>query len=136
MQNEDKLIVVSDGSFVPIGGKADYAWIITTPEKTAWIKKDDAVRENPRYIASYRSELVGIISLLKYVKEKGFSNTQIEMWCNNKAVVHILNNEKEINIKDIDMAKSDLVKAGKELTKQLTKVTLRHIKGHQTDEKR
>ena len=32
-------------------------------------KKNDTVRGNPRYMTSYRSELAGIISLLKYIKK-------------------------------------------------------------------
>ena len=60
---------MSDGSYDPISGKAAYAWIITTPGKTSWIKKSDTVRGNPRYMTSYRSELAGIISLLKYIKK-------------------------------------------------------------------
>ena len=85
---------------------------------------------------SYRSELVGIISLLRYIKEKGFSNTAIEMWSDNEAVVNILNDKKELNVIDLDMAESDLVRAGKELMKRLTKVTLQHVKGHQTNKMR
>ena len=41
----------------------------------------------------------------------------IEMWCDNEAVVNILNDKKELNITDLDMAESYLVKAGKELMK-------------------
>ena len=69
MQDKKKLIAVSNGSFDPISGKVAYAWVITTLEKTAWIKKNDAVRGNSRYMTSYRSELAGIISLLKYIKK-------------------------------------------------------------------
>ena len=70
MNEEEKLTAVSDGSYDPISGKAAYAWIITTPGKTSWVKKNDTVRGNPRYMTSYRSELAGIISLLKYIKKK------------------------------------------------------------------
>ena len=65
LYEETKLVAVSDGSYDPISGKAACAWIITNPEKTAWIKKSDAVRGNPRYMTSYRSELAGVVSLLK-----------------------------------------------------------------------
>ena len=84
-------------------------------------------------MTSYRLELAGIISLLKYINKKGFSNTPIEMWCDNEAVVNILTEERELNVTDLDMAEYDLVSVGKELMKQLTKVTLQHVKGHQTD---
>ena len=130
MNEEEKLMAVSDGSYDPISGKAAYAWIITTPGKTAWIKKNDTVRGNPRYMTSYRSELAGIISLLKYIQKNGFRDTLIEMWCDNEAVVNVLNDERELNVTDLDMAEYDLVSAGKELMKQLTKVTLQHVKGH------
>ena len=39
MQDKERLIAVSDGSYDPISGKVAYAWLITTPGKTAWIKK-------------------------------------------------------------------------------------------------
>ena len=96
-------------------------------------KKSDTVRGNPRYMTSYRSELAGIISLLKYIKKNGLSNTPIDMWCDNEAVVNILTEERELNVTDLDMAEYDLVSVGKELMKRLTKVTLQHVKGHQTD---
>ena len=55
------------------------------------------------------------------------------MWCDNEAVVNILTEERELNVTDLDMAEYDLVSVGKELMKRLTKVTLQHVKGHQTD---
>ena len=84
----------------------------------------------------YRWELVGVISLLRYVKKEGYTNTPIEIWCDNEAVVNILNDEEELNVTDLDRAESDLVKIGKDLMKKLTKITLRHVKGHQAEEKR
>ena len=75
-------------------------------------------------------------NIITEIHKKGFSNTPIEMWCNNEAVVNVLNDERELNITDLDMAESDLVKAGKELMKRLTKVTLQHVKGHQTNKMR
>ena len=56
-----------DRSLDPISGKAAYAWIITVPDKSAWIKKNDSVRGNPKYMTSYRLELAGLISLLQYI---------------------------------------------------------------------
>ena len=75
------------------------------------------MRGNPKYVTSYRSELAGLISLMKYIKKEGYDNTPIEMWYDNKAVVNILNNEEELNITDLDMAEPDLVEFGKDLMK-------------------
>ncbi|KAL7545317.1 hypothetical protein ACHAWF_008670 [Thalassiosira exigua] len=127
---------VSDGSVDPVSGKAGFAWVISLPNRTAWIKFKAPVRSNPKYMTSYRAELAGVHDVLKYLDVNGMHDMSIDLWCDNKGVIDVLTSENEYGLTDLDAAESDLVKSALLILKRLPKVTLQHVKGHQEDDVR
>ena len=61
------------------------------------------------------------------------SEIDIEMQCDNEAVVNIPNREDKFCLKYLDMDESDLVKTGNDMLEQFPRTTLQHIKGRQMD---
>ena len=51
----DKIIAVSDGSLDPWTGRAGFAWILTTPQESAFAKDSKDIWINPKYMSSFRA---------------------------------------------------------------------------------
>ena len=108
-------------------------WILALPGKEVWIKQRDTVNTNPKYVTSFRAEIAGICDLLKYsVKEKMF-DTKFELWCDNKACLDILRPDRVPMLTDLVDAESDLITVMRSMLRQLKKVMVNHVLGHQED---
>ena len=133
IKSAKRLTSVSDGSLDPITGRAAFAWILALPGKEAWIKRRHTVNANPKYVTSFRAEIAGICDLLKYsVKERMF-DTEFEIWCDNKACLDVLRPDREPMLADLTDAESDLIAVARNMLRQLKKVTVHHVLGHQED---
>ncbi|KAL7550562.1 hypothetical protein ACHAWF_015354 [Thalassiosira exigua] len=130
----ERATAVSDGSVDPISGKAGFAWVLTLPNKTAWIKRSAPVRSNPKYMTSYRAELAGVHDVLQYLDDNAMNDKLIDLWCDNKGVIDVLSPGGDYSLTNLNAAESDLVKSALKILKRLPKVTLRHVKGHQEDD--
>ena len=124
---------VSDGSLDPTTGRAAFAWILATDKRKSWIRRKRATFANPKYANSYRAELAGFCDMLKYCVEKKMFDTDFSLWCDNEAVVNVLQPGRECTLTDMTESESDLVKAARRYLRQLRKVTVSHVYGHQED---
>ena len=112
---------VSDGSLDPTTGRAAFAWIMAADKRESWIRRKRATFANPKYANSYRAELAGFCDMLKYCVEKKMFNTEFSLWCDNEAVVNVLQPGREYTLTDMTESESDLVKAARRYLRQLKK---------------
>jgi ribonuclease HI len=125
---------VSDGSMDPVSGKAAYAWVLTQPNRNAWIKRSKSARSNPKYMTSFRAELLGVHDMIKYLAEKRLATATITLWCDNKGVIDVLDLEKPPSLTAVSKAEGDLVKATRVLLEPMPNIELCHVHGHQDDD--
>ena len=64
--------------------------MLTDETETAHAKPSDDIWTNPKYISSFRIELEGIHDILTYARKAGNSNRKLEIWCDNKSVLHLV----------------------------------------------
>lgn len=125
---------VSDGSVDPVDGRGAFAWVLSLPGRTAWIKRRRPVRSNPRYMTSYRAEMAGVADLLQYIKDEGLHTIEITLWCDNEAVVKVLSGENALALTDMNKSEADLTKTALDALACLPKVSINHVLGHQDDD--
>ena len=106
---------------------------MATDKRKSWILRKRATFANPKYANSYQAELAGFCDMLKYCVEKKMFATDFSLWCDNEAVVNVLQSGREYTLTDMTESESDLVKAARQYLRQLQKVTVSHVYGHQED---
>ena len=84
-------------------------------------------------MTSYRAELAGIVDLLEYQLDH-YPTTPMEIWCDNEAVVRVLQKKTALSLADLSKAEGDLVKAAKLAMHRLDHTTISWVKGHQVDD--
>ncbi|KAL7544349.1 hypothetical protein ACHAWF_007733 [Thalassiosira exigua] len=125
---------VSDGSLDPVTGRAAFSWILTLPDKEAYVKQRKPVRANPRYMTSYRAKMAGICDLLTYIDDKKLTDAHIVIWCDNVATTKVLSSDQPCSLVDISSAESDLVRAARKILLNYPHITFQHLLGHQNDD--
>ena len=81
-------------------------------------------------MTSYRAELAGIHKLLEALVETNLNEKEIELGCDNEGAVD-KSNSPEQSLDDMTAAEGDLVKAIKDTLPKFTRITLKHVRGHQ-----
>ncbi|KAL7549684.1 hypothetical protein ACHAWF_012947, partial [Thalassiosira exigua] len=128
-----KGIGVSDGSVDPLSGKAAFCWILTTPDRKAWIKVSKPVRANPRYMTSFRAEMAGLLDMLQYIDKHNMHDAFLTLWCDNKACLDILSSKEDPYMTDLSSSEADLIQAARKIIKQCPNMAFQHVLGHQDD---
>ena len=105
----DKIIAVSDGSLDPWTGRAGFAWILTTPQESAFAKDSKDIWTNPKYMSSFRAELAGLHDMLGYALKNGSRNAKYKIFCDNESVLKVLDPSKEPTIVELSKAEGKLV---------------------------
>ena len=67
------------------------------------------------------------------VSKNKLSHIEFELWCDNEAVVKVLQPTRDGILNDLTSAESDLVQVARGYLRQLKKVTVQHVYGHQED---
>ena len=61
-------------------------------------------------------------------------DTEFTLWCDNKACLDVLQPDREPMLTDLTDAESDLIAVAQSMLRQLKKVTVNHVLGHQDDD--
>ena len=88
--SSDKIVAVSDGSLDPLTGSAAYAWVLANEAETARATSTSDIWTNPKYMSSFRAELEGVHDMLTYARKAGNAGNTLEIWCDNKSVLQVL----------------------------------------------
>ena len=132
----DKIIAVSDGSLDPLTGRAAYAWVLTNAAETAHAKSSDDIWTNPKYMSSFRAKLEGVHDMLTYACKAGNTTRTLEIWCDNKGVLQVLDAKRQPSIVELSNSEGEMVQQTRRLLKQFPHATLNHFKGRQDDDVR
>ena len=130
----DKIVAVSDGSLDPLTGKAAYAWVLTNEAETARATSTSDIWTNSKYMSSFRTELESVHDMLTYARRAGNANKTLEIWCDNKSVLQVLDAMKQSSIVELLNSEGKFVQQTQHLLRHFPRASLNHVKGHQGDD--
>ena len=105
----EKIVAVSDGSLDPLTGRAAYTCVLTNESETAHAKSSSDIWTNPKYMSSFRAELEGVHDMLTYARKAGNANKKLEIWCDNKSVLQVLDTTRQPSIVELSNSEGKLV---------------------------
>ena len=128
-------IGVSDGSFSELKGKGTAAWIITNPDRSAYVSAS-AISPGVKDIQNaYRSELTGILAILEELKaicdQWGLKKGRCTIFCDGLSALNRVDELDDTNLSS-KSSSADLLQACKTMKKRLPiDIDFVHVKGHQ-----
>ena len=78
-----------------------YDTVLTNEAETAHAKSSNDIWTNPKYMSSFRAELEGVHDMLIYARKAGNANKKLEIWCDNKSVLQVLDAKRQPSIVEL-----------------------------------
>ena len=132
-------IGVSDGSYSEHHGKGTASWIITNPDKSAYVSASSISPGVKDIQNSYRSEITGILSILEELKAIcdtwGIKKGKCTIFCDGLSALQRVD-EIEETILTSKHCCADLLQACKSIKTSIPiLLVFVHVRGHQDDNK-
>ena len=132
-------IGVSDGSYSEHHGKGTASWIITNPDKSAYVSASSISPGVKEIQNSYRSEITGILSILEELKAIcdtwGIKKGRCTIFCDGLSALQRVD-EIEETILTSKHCCADLLQACKSIKNSIPiSLVFVHVRGHQDDNK-
>ena len=83
--------------------------MLTNEAETAHAKLSSDIWTNPKFMSSCCAELEGVHDMLAYARKAGNSNKKLEIWCDNKSVLQVLDTVKQPSIVKLSNSEGKLV---------------------------
>ena len=64
---------------------------------------------NPKYMSSFRAKLEGVHDMLTYARRAGNADKTLEIWCDNKSVLQVLDTKRQSSIAELTNSEGKLV---------------------------
>ena len=72
--------------------------------------------------------------MLTYARKAGNTSKTLEIWCDNKSVLQVLDITRQSSIVELSNSEGKLVQQTRHLLRHFPRASLNHIKGHQDDD--